>query len=115
MVCLCELGPSLRRRSALTWRTTPITGRFRVCPGAGAGHSSISLHTVDTGGRVRSYGGYGQDGEQSGGSQQPLTCFQAGGRLVEVLRGDQAQERLEQPDKGQAGHQHQRLQSPQGR
>lgn len=54
--CLRELGPSLRSQSALTWRTTPITGRFRVCPGTGAGHSSISLHTVDTGGRVRSLG-----------------------------------------------------------
>lgn len=33
----------------LTWRTTPTTGRLRVCPGWGAGHWSISLHTVDTG------------------------------------------------------------------
>lgn len=44
-----NLGRSLPRRPALTWRTTPITGRFRVCPGIGAGHWSISLHTVDTG------------------------------------------------------------------
>lgn len=34
----------------LTWRTTPMTGRFKVCPGTGAGHWSISLQTVNTGG-----------------------------------------------------------------
>lgn len=28
-----------------------MTGSFRVCPGVGAGHWSISLHTVDTGGQ----------------------------------------------------------------
>lgn len=33
--------------------TTPMTGRFRVCPGTGAGHWSISLQTVDTGGRCQ--------------------------------------------------------------
>lgn len=36
---------------APTWRTTPMMGRFRVCPGAGAGHWSISLQTVDIGGQ----------------------------------------------------------------
>lgn len=40
--------------ATLTCRTTPMTGRFRVCPGTGAGHWSISLHTV-----VR--GGHGQE------------------------------------------------------
>ena len=42
-------GPP-RRLPAPTWRTTPMTGRLRVRPGAGAGHWSISLQTVDTGG-----------------------------------------------------------------
>lgn len=28
-----------------TWMTIPITGRFRVWPGTGGGHWSISLHT----------------------------------------------------------------------
>ena len=42
----------------------------------------------------------------------PLTCFQAGHQLVEELRGHQAQQCLEQPDEGQAGQQHQRLQGP---
>lgn len=41
-------GPP-RRLPAPTWRTTPMTGRLRVRPGAGAGHWSISLQTVDTG------------------------------------------------------------------
>lgn len=36
---------------APTWRTTPMMGRFRVCPGTGAGHWSISLQTVDIGGQ----------------------------------------------------------------
>lgn len=39
------------RPPMLTWRTTPTTGRFRVRPGTGAGHWSISLHTVDRGGQ----------------------------------------------------------------
>ena len=43
-----------------------------------------------------------------------LTCFQAGRQLVEELGGHQAQQCLEQPDKGQAGQQHQRLQGPRG-
>lgn len=37
----------------LTWMTTPMIGRFRVCPGTGAGHWSISLQTVDTGGQCQ--------------------------------------------------------------
>jgi hypothetical protein len=40
----------LAPQPALTWMTTPMTGRFRVCPGTGAGHWSISLQTVDTDG-----------------------------------------------------------------
>lgn len=40
--------------ATLTCRTTPTTGRFRVCPGTGAGHWSISLHAVVQGVRVRS-------------------------------------------------------------
>lgn len=107
------LGASCPSRPTLTCRTTPTTGRFRVCPGTGAGHWSISLHTVGAGG-----------GRQEPQPQPqlltrplwwPLTCFQAGCQLVEVLRGHQAQQCLEQPDEGQAGHQHQRLQGPQGR
>lgn len=103
-----------------------MTGRFRVCPGTGAGHWSISLHTVDTGGQCREPAPSSSRwpevprasaGEMvpSGSAQQPLTRFQAGGQLVKILGGDEAQQRLEQPDEGQAGHQHQGLQDPQGR
>lgn len=35
----------LLQHSPGTWMTTPITGRFRVWPGTGGGHWSISLHT----------------------------------------------------------------------
>lgn len=44
-------GALLPRPPTLTCRTTPTTGRFRVRPGTGAGHWSISLHTVDRGGQ----------------------------------------------------------------
>lgn len=44
-------GALLPRPPTLTCRTTPTTGRFRVRPGTGAGHWSISLHTADRGGQ----------------------------------------------------------------
>ena len=101
-----------------------MTGRFKVRPGTGAGHWSISSQTANTGGqrqkpvlekaarRSRQELQLGWRRGSSGSACRPLTRFQAGRQLVEVLGGDQAQQRLEQPDEGQAGHQHQRLQGP---
>lgn len=60
----------LHQPPAPTWRTTPMTGRFRVCPGAGAGHWSISLQTVDIGGQ-RQRPGLEQAAQRSRRELQP--------------------------------------------